>query len=278
MKYDISKAFPYPVLRPCSDDFGQADFQTDSQFTLLQDKKAISINIFYQLSCQEIQDEIDKGNAAFTALITCRDTYYRERFSTTDFEIEASIDGSILRGEVNILCYISAVNDIINFNSPDINSEFGSGPFNYSKGNLLAQDETRAFFIDRDLFRPVSSVFDLVKKESISNSRWELSFEQDHVQIAVSPSMKEKIDNARNNKNNRVILINSLYFSATMQAVQLLKESDDFDDLKWANVIRKQIHNHSLSVETDYAYLIAQTLMKMPLSLLESYVFKETDL
>ena len=278
MKYDISKAFPYPVLRPCSDDFGPADFQTDSQFTLLKDEKAIGINIFYQLSCSEIQEEIDKGNALFTALITCRDTYYREYFSTKDFEIETSIDGSILRGEVNILCYISAIKDINEFNSPDINPEFGTGPFKYSKGNILAQDETRSFFIDRDLFRPVSSVFDLVKKDSISSAKWELSFEDDHVQIAVSPSMKRKIDNARNNKVNRVILINSLYFSAAMQAIQYLKEGDDYNDLKWAHVIRKQIHNNSMSIETDPAYMIAQRLMKMPLSLLESYVFKEPDL
>lgn len=278
MKYDISKAFPYPVLRPCSDDYGPADFQTDSDFKLAKGEKDIGIEIFYQLSCNEIQDEIDKGNAIFTALITCRDTYYRKRFSTNESEIVTTIDGNILRGEVNILCYISAVKDIIDFNSPDINSEFGIGPFSYSKGNILAQDETKSFFIDRDLFRPVSSVFDLVKKDSISSSKWELSFEYDHIQIAVSPSMKEKIDNARNNKTNRIILINSLYFSAAMQAIQHLKEGDDYNDLKWAHVIQKQVHNNSMSIEDEPAYMIAQQLMKMPLSLLESYVFKDTGL
>ena len=68
---------------------------------------------------------------------------------------------------------------------------------------------------------------DEVNKENISISKWELSFENDHIQIAVNPSMKEKIDNAPNNKINRIILINSLYFSAAMQAIQHLKEGDN---------------------------------------------------
>ena len=117
-----------------------------------------------------------------------------------------------------------------------------------------------------------------VNKESISNSKWGLNFKDDLVQIAVSPSMKRKIDNARNNKTNRIILINSLYFAAAMQAIQHLKEGDDYNDSKWAHVIRKQAHNHSINIEDEPAYVTAQQLMKMPLSLLESYVFKETDL
>lgn len=278
MKYDFQKAFPYPVLRPSCDDFGEAEFQTDSLFGLVKDENKINVNIFYQLSCPEIQAEIDKGNASFTALITCRDTYYREKFSTNKTAIEADIDADILRGEVNILCYIVAEKEIPSFSSPDINSEFGSLPVSYSKGNVLAQDVTRSFFIDREFFKPVSSVFDLVKKDSISNASWELNFEDDHVQISVSPSMKEKIDNARNNKTSRAILINSLYFSGVMQAIQQIKDEEgEYDDLKWAQVIKQQAHNQSLSIDTEPAFSIAQKLMKMPLSLLESYVFKETE-
>lgn len=278
MKYDSFKAFPYPVLRPCSDDFGEADFQTNHSYVYDKDRNEIDFNISYDLSSEEIQDQIELGNAEFVALIACRDTYFREKFHTNGSEITASISAEILRGEVSILCYIVAIKEINGFSSEDISAEFGAKTFDYVKGHVLAQDETISFYIDRDLFRPVSTVFQLVKKDSITSAKWELNFEEDFAQIAVSPKMKEQIDLARNNKVKRVVLLNSLWFSAVMQAIQHLKDSDEYDNLKWAKVIRHQTHNLGLSIDSDEAYLIAEELLKMPLALMEAYVFKDSEL
>ena len=99
-------------------------------------------------------------------------------------------------------------------------------------------------------------------------------FEHDHVQIAVSPKMKQKIDSARNVRANIAILMNSIYFSAVMQAIQNLKESVDYDGYKWAEVIRRQAHNAGIDFRDCPAYYATERLMKLPLSLLDTYVFK----
>jgi hypothetical protein len=90
--------------------------------------------------------------------------------------------------------------------------------------------------------------------------------------------MKEAIDNARNNTSHKAVLLNSLYFSAVVHAIQKLKDfGGDFDEKKWVRVIYRQIHNAGLDLQKVDAYLIAQKLMKHPLGALNHYVFKGSD-
>lgn len=264
MKFDRQKAFPYPVLRPESDDYRNVDFQTTVELIVGKDK--IKANITYAISSNEIIEEIKKGNAEYVSIISCRDTYFRAFLPSTDLHIEDEFDINELRGEVKIDPYVVVKKEISSFSSPDINPEFGPGPFRLTMGDVLAQDEPQVFYIDRDVFKPVTSVFDLVKKDNLRDGEWTIGFEEDHIQIEVSPNMKEKIDDARNTYKNKTILLNSIYFAAVMQTVQKLKTSpEDFEGKKWAEVIKRQAHNKGCDLDHQDAYLISQKLMHFPL-------------
>ena len=276
MKFDKYKAFPYPVLRPDSDDYKDGEFQATVEFAIAKD--SIKVSIGYALSVEEITGEIAKGTAEYVCMISCRDTYFQQLISTSERKMEASFDIGSLRGEVRVNPYVVVKKDIASFVAPDINAEFGSGPFQFVEGDVLAQDEAQIFYIERDLFKPITSVFDLVKKDDLSDGIWTVGFEEDHIQIEVSPKMKESIDAARNDHKKRVVLLNSIYFAAVMQAVQKLKDpNESFDGKKWAEVIRRQAHNKGLNLEGLDAYLIAEHLMQQPIKLLDAYVFKGVD-
>jgi hypothetical protein len=189
MKFDPQKAFPYPVLRPQSNDYNGPDFQVNVQYSATEGSDTIDFEIDYLLSSEEILDEIGRGRANYVTLISCRDTYFRDVLVASDSKIYKSINKSNLRGEVQVLSYIVAIERINNFKSEDINDEFGDGPFSFNRGEVLAQDEPDIFFVDRDLFKPVTSVFDLVKNESLKETEWKVDLEQDHVQIVVNPKM-----------------------------------------------------------------------------------------
>lgn len=267
MKYDIQKAFPYPVLRPNSDDYKDCEFQAVAEFSI--EKDIIGIEISYALSSNEILLEIDQGNAEYVAVISCRDTYFRSVLSSQSNKQKALINAGDLRGEVKIDPYIVVKKEIAEYICSDFNDEFGVGPFRFEPGDILAQDESQVFFIDRDLFKPVTSVFELVKKDSLEGSEWTLGYEEQHVQIQLSPQTKGKIDDARNNTKNRAILLNSIYFAAVMQAIQQLVNSDEYDGYKWGRVIRGQAHNKGIDLAAHDAYLSAQKLMQYPLGLLD---------
>jgi len=276
MKFDKNKAFPYPVLRPHCDDYVDVEFQTTVEFAISQDK--ISAEITYALSSDELLDEIEKGNAKYVSVVSCRDTYIRSVLSSDSGKITADFDVGSLRGEVRVDPYIIAVKDIAGFKSEDINPEFGEEAFSFSPGEVLAQDETQIFYIDRDLFKPVTSVFQLVKNDTLSGGEWRVGFEEDYVQIEVSSQMKEALDGARNGSTNKAILINSLYFSAVVQALQKLKDGGaDYEERRWAKVISGQLSNHGWDIEAHDAYILAQRLMKYPLTLLETYIFKGAE-
>lgn len=277
MKFDKNKAFPYPVLRPYCDDYVDVEFQTTVEFTVSKD--SIYVDIAYAVSSDELLNEIENGNAKYVSVVSCRDTYFRSVLSSSSNKIASDFDVGSLRGEVRVDPYIVVAKDIVAFKSPDINPEFGQELFSFTPGDVLAQDETQIFYVDRDLFKPITSVFELVKNDAISGGEWIVGLEENHVQIEVSAQMKQAIDGARNNKMNQVVLINSLYFSAVVQALQKLKEGGDaYEGKRWAEVIKMQLHNFGWDLTAHDPYILAQRLMKQPLTLLDTYVLKGKEL
>lgn len=272
MKFDIQKAFPYPVLRPFSDDYNDAEFQTTVDIKVSESE--IRMQLFFNISSNDIVEQIHVNRAEYVAVISCRDTYMRHVLYSKEPENSISLSITDLRGEVQVQAYVFVKDSISAYRSTEINSEFGSGPFKFSKGDILAQDEPQVFYIERDFFKPVTSVFELVVDNQLRGGKWAISFEQDHVQIKVSASMKDAIDNARNSRKNKVILLNSIYFAAVIQSVLMLKESpDEFDSYKWSRVIKGKAHNKGIDLAGMEAYEAAQLLMEYPITLLDAYVF-----
>ena len=124
-----------------------------------------------------------------------------------------------------------------------------------------------------DVFKPITSIFELVMDENITGSEWRLRFNQNKVSIALGPKLKEKVDVARSSSKNKAILINSIYFAAVMQCVRNLRDGADYEDYRWAHVIRQQCHNLGIDFEGSEEYFITERLMKFPVALLEAYVF-----
>lgn len=164
------------------------------------------------------------------------------------------------------------------FSAKNINREFRKDTFSFETGEVLAADEPKVIYMDRELFKPVSSILQLVKNDSLSGFDWRLRFEDNKLQIMLSAEAKEVIDRARNGRRNKAILINSIYFAAIMEAVQKLKEDEaTYSELRWAQVIKQQCHNAAIDFTTHDAYIIAQRLLRSPLELLNQYAFQEDE-
>lgn len=273
MKFDKHKAFPYPVLRPGSDDYSDVEFQVMVEFAI--SGNSVTANVLFANSCEEIVEQIEAGKAAYVCVISCRDTYIQRVIETKESAVSLEFEIGKLRGEVKVDPYVVVKEDIENYACPNINSEFGGGPFAFQAGDVLAQEETQAFYIDRDVFKPITSVVDLVKKDNLTEGLWTINFDDDHIKIEVSPKLKESIDDARNDNKNRVILKNSIYFAAVMQAIQKLQDKEEsFDNRKWAKIFTNQASNRGIDIEGHDAYLVAQQLMQLPALQLDTLVFK----
>jgi hypothetical protein len=273
MQFDHQRAFPYPVLRPDVDDYTDGDFQVTVDFRPDDSDMSILAHFQYALSVPEIRNEIEAGSAGFAVVVSCRETYHREVLFGQNHSLEYLFPGGSLRGEVQTNSYVVCRKKIDCYRCKLINEEFGPGPFSFEPGAVLAVDEPRAIYVDRDVFKPITSIFELVMDENIIGSEWRLRFNQNKISIALGPKLKEKIDVARSSSRNKAILINSVYFAAVMQCVRNLRDGSDYDDYRWAHVVRQQCHNLGIDLDAAEEYLIAERLLKFPVGLLEAYVF-----
>jgi hypothetical protein len=274
MQFDSLRAFPYPVLRPDVDDYIDGDIQVTVEFEPSVDGQEVVAEVAFHLSVKELQEEVEAGRAQYTTVFACRDTYFRHVHASGEESFKVTFPAGRLRGEVQIFPYIASVKLITGYKSKLINSEFGAGPFRYEIGSVLAVDRPQIIYIDRDVFRPLSSVFVLIGDDSIVGHEWQVRTTDEKVQILVSLELKELIDKARNNKAHRAVLMNSIYFAAVMHCISILKAGSEDNDSRWAKVMRQKCHNEGINIEDHDEYLITEKLMKSPFQLIEAYVFQ----
>ncbi len=274
MQFDTLRAFPYPVLRPDVDDYVEGDIQVVAEFSPSDDGLEVKAQVSFLISVDELKAEIKAGRAVYAVVFACRDTYFRHVHTSAEESLEITFPSGHLRGEVQVYPYVTAVEHISDYSCDWINGEFGNGPFSYEIGAVLAIDQPKVIFIDRDVFRSLLSVFVLMKDDNIAGHEWQIKAGDDKVQILVSPDLKCQIDEARNNKGHRAVLMNSIYFSAVMQCFSFLKSGDDSNESRWGRVILHKCHNAGIEIDQHDEYLIAERLVKNPFQLIDAYVFQ----
>jgi hypothetical protein len=276
MQFDTLRAFPYPVLRPDIDDYVDGDIQVTVDFEPTAEGVEVTAKVSFTVSVPEIEDLVAKGKAVYAIVFACRDTYYRhvEKVDHADFHVK--FPPGYLRGEVQVFPYITTVEKIEDYESALINPEFGDGPFTFEIGSVLAVDRPQAVYIDKDVFRPLTSLFELVKNDYITGYEWRVDASNDKVCIQVIDALKTKIDAARNTSQNKAILLNSIYFAAVMHCIETIK-AGEAPEKRWAEIIEQKIHNAGIDLASHDTYLVAEKLMQFPFKLVDTYVFAGED-
>jgi hypothetical protein len=246
MKYDPQKAFPYPVLRPGSDDYTEAEFQTTVQPTI--EKEEIRLGVTHDLSSPKIRGELAAERAEYVCIVSCRATYFRDVVRSKEKAYAVTYPAAKFKGEVLVQPFIVVKKPVSSFSCKEWSAEFGDRRYELTP------------------FQPITSVFDLEKNDDLDEGEWTIGFEDEHIHIQVSPEMKQQIDDARNVPTNRVILINGLYFPAVLQTiVKMQQSSSEFESKRWFEVIRMQAQNAGLDFDHADAHILAQRLMRHPL-------------
>lgn len=274
MQFDPLRAFPYPVLRPGSNDYIDSAMQTVAELIESEDQLEITAEADLAVGVDEIRALVDQGKARYAAVISCRDTYFRKAMLNDQPHLCERFPAGALRGEVLIYPYVVAVEAIEGFTCPWINPEFGDGPFSFPNGAVLAVDEPQMIYVDRETFKPISSCFFLAPNENIASNEWQIDASDDRVRIMVSPALKNRIANARNSKEKRAILLNSIYFGAVVQCLSTLKTSE-VGDQRWVRIFRQRLADQHLELDSHPETWLAQQLMRHPFSVVDRYFFEE---
>src|SRR5206468_3056517 len=152
---------------PDVDDYVDGEFQVTADIKPGTEDLVIDAEFHCALSVTEIADQIEQGNASFIVVVSCRETYYREVLSHREAGFTYQFPAGSLRGEVLINPYVVSSERIERFHCSLINEEFGAGPFTFEPGSVLALDQPKIIYVDRDVFKPITSVFELVTDDAL---------------------------------------------------------------------------------------------------------------
>lgn len=274
MRFDSQVIYPHPVLRPDVEDYEDGDFQAVLSYSVTADQLSVEITASYDLSVEELETHIANDCARAGLLVNCRDTFFRKIFpldSGRDTLIE--IDGGQLHGEVVIVPIIYALAKITEFASDDFADDFEGLKFDIKPGDFLAHENPEVFYLEREAFEPVESIITLTTDAEMSGYEWQVSLDEDQIEIRVSKILSEAIQSARNNTQNTLVLINSMYFSALQSAIEFLHDEPD-KDTKWANVVRQKCQTKGMAnFDQEEPHVVAQRLLDHPIEKLAKAMF-----
>jgi len=273
MRFEDQVIYPHPVLRPDVEDYKDGDFEVILMYWASPEHSFVEISAQYHLSVPELLNLVNLEKLSVGLLVDCRDTFYRKVLPLGSGEREnIIIDGGQLHGKVELVPIIYAVTQISAFTSQDFAEEFKGLQFDLEPGDLVAYGEPEEFYLEREFFKPLESIISLSTIEGKTGFQWDVSLDEDQIKIEVSQELSQYIQSARNLSSHRVILINSLYFSALQTAVCFVQREPNIE-VKWANVIRQKcLYIPGLDILKEEPHLIAQRLLEFPIERLSKSV------
>jgi hypothetical protein len=276
MKFDPQKSFGYPVLRPGSEDYLQAGFQSGLTLGINENNETEYVLAYdIAIGVAEIRALVLNKSARVVIEVTCRTTFFSKLFELESLKGSVTLDANQIRERLELSCYAITNKKIPKFHSDKINPEFGGSTVAFPHYAVLACDAPINYWVEREVFKNITSIFDYRVDNALGEGLWRLNLEENRVQIILSQAQLEILKHAESEKKNQVIIANAIVFAAVTEMVNVLKFSQDHHELRWAQIVSAKCSALGILVgpKTD-AIDTAQKLMARPLSMLNLKVFK----
>ena len=218
----------------------------------------------------QYDEMLESNKAAFSFLVECRETFYRRSFDSNTKNKVISIPHDQLRGQTEITCYLTAVQDMNDITFENQSDEFEELSFNIKKGDWLGVSNTIKHFIEpkfiQDYPEIKEHIFKFRSDDTLKNNFKVLNWSDHSIPISIPKKHWEKFD-AHNKDDYRYIYMYSIILPVLTEAITKIDDKDqeeDFKDLKWYSVIEEEINK--LETDEENAHVIAQLLLDNPFS------------
>lgn len=259
-----SVSYPHPVLGIRDDIAGEltwADCEIDCQV----EETSIKLGGI-AVSNPTLDGLIKAGKAAFTCLVSCTATYFREAQRIAEPGTPLKIRSEKLVGKVELQVMICATEALHGYHPDGLNADFGEASFELNKGDILALAETTySFFVDKDFDPLESGVSSIVRVRGggEANGAFKVQFDGDQIELTLSPADWEAYGRYRLQASYVVHAI--LVTPVLVEAIRFVRSTEvDHEALrscKWFARLEALLlaHNVSPAVEASVA---AQLLLR----------------
>lgn len=235
--FDPQKSYPYPVLRPQSDDYPKAEFEVTLNVERIQDTTAFTVEADFMLSDPDLLKLVEQGSARYVLQVRSPKTYYRAAFSASQNRIKEDFEHSLVEGRTEFSPFLVATDSIHAFCASGWHDDYEGMSFDIPTGSVLAVDQHVEYTIDTTEEKPLGSIFVLGEANRISDGMWRIDHANDLVRIEMSPQDCARFKVARESANNRpeaAYIMNSIYLPALIWLLaEGDKDNEELSDRRW---------------------------------------------
>lgn len=248
------KLFPYPTLNNSKNIscFKNCDFSLEYEDSDESDNLVLK-NAHIIVNDDSINKLLDESKVKATVIVECSATIYRKNFDIDRFEKDIIIPINNLREQVVISCFIYANENFV-FKSEKFLDDYDGYSFEIEKYDIIAIDDgfTTRIEYDEEKDKKVSSIFSIIKDETITNNVMRLEPTSRKIIIHLPEEQFGCYENMKNNDNYRELFFSILTIPALLFCLQniqdrLLYNEESLDniriDYKWFESIEVAYNN-----------------------------------
>lgn len=265
----FSENFPYPVLAEGNDDYKKkSSFKANIE--VKQSFGQLVIEMQAELHDVAIEQLIDQNLAEYALHVECSQTSFRKVFRSKDATFQVTIPSDQVRGKIEVHTFILAIDTIINYENPNLDSFYKGFTVQFERGNLLALGEAADIQISEDDLEAqnLPSIINVRRLDKGDKMNVELA--TDYILVALPSEMYDLYAQNANSLLKDTIL--SLVFLPVLIEVfaTIREHEEEYSEYKWFQVIDKifEESNHHISQISEGAISVmeaAQLVLHNPL-------------
>ena len=250
MKFNPSKAWPYPVLRPQSfgDDYPRAAFEVEIEVERTRGSTAVTVDTEFQLSDPDLLRLVEQGAARYVLLVKSPKTRFRDLIESSVAEAKREFPAGDLSGRVEFAPFLIAAQDLLGFRADGWHPDFSNHTFDIDSGSVLAEDEPKEYWVETADDDPIiGSIFAHREQANLPDGRWDYEITDERVWIVMSQADSKRFLDARNRASNHedgFYLINGIYLPVLIAVLnELDQDPDDYREFGWFSSIERRLED-----------------------------------
>jgi len=259
---NISINYPYPVIRPYSEDYIDTIFSGDLRVTPESDGYYIYPN--FSVNNSEIQKMISEGKLTYAIEVECVSTWLRKLLIIANNEVQ-KLDPKLIHETVELTPCIIAAEKIIDYSNDDFAEEYRSIKYIINAGEVVGIGQKRTFdaFYQNDIIKNGSSIVRF--KGSDTLRALSCDFSGNLICITLPTEQFDDYKNCGYNKSKYKMLNAILSIPVVVEAIGIISSDEDDTDHKsglenkaWYKTIVANLKRYTENDDNKYKKLLSK--------------------
>lgn len=259
---NVSINYPYPVIRPYTEDYNGTIFT--GELTVTPENDGYYIHPKFSIENAEIQSLIEEGKLTYAIEIECASTWFRKLIRITN-DVAQKLDPTYIHETVELTPCIIAVERITDFTNTDFAEEYVSIKYTINAGEVVGIGQKRTFdaFYQNDIIKNGSSIVHFEGSDTLKELSCE--FSGNLITITLPTEQFDNYKDCGYNKKKYKMLNAILSVPVIVEAIVIISNDESNPDKKsgldgraWYKTIVANLKRYAENDTDKYKMLLSK--------------------